>query len=200
VPTRTRAQTASAAADNEVGSRLRALRSARGLSLRALAERCAVTAAALSQIENGRSSPSVSTLKKILAALDLTLADFFTGGQAQGAPEVPGVVVPGGRLVNVASGRGLQYLSLPGTRDGRAIQIMHEIYAPGADTGPELYSHVGEEAGFCVSGTIEVTVDGRAEMLKPGDAFYFSSNLPHRWRNVGAASARMISACTPPTF
>jgi mannose-6-phosphate isomerase-like protein (cupin superfamily) len=110
------------------------------------------------------------------------------------------VVVPGSRLVNVASGRGLQYLSLPRSRDGRAIQIMHEIYAPGADTGPELYSHMGEEAGFCVSGTIEVTVDGRAEMLKPGDAFYFSSNLPHRWRNVGGSSARMISACTPPTF
>jgi mannose-6-phosphate isomerase-like protein (cupin superfamily) len=77
---------------------------------------------------------------------------------------------------------------------------MHEIYAPGADTGPELYSHAGEEAGFCITGTIEVTVDGRAEVLRPGDAFYFSSSLPHRWRNVGGTSARMISACTPPTF
>ena len=193
---------AQAGGESEVGSRLRALRSARGLSLRALAERCAVTAAALSQIENGRSSPSVSTLKKILAALDLTLGDFFADGRAAGtgAGEPLDVVTRGTRLVNVASGRGLQYLSLPGSREGRAIQIMHEIYAPGADTGPELYSHAGEEAGFCVTGSIEVTVDGRAELLKPGDAFYFPSSLPHRWRNVGGSSARMISACTPPTF
>ncbi len=192
------ATVAGAAADDGLGARLRVLRTGRGLSLRALAERSGVTAGALSLIENGKNSPSVSTLKKVLSALELTLADFFTGGQAD--REVACVVVPGSRLVNVASGRGLQYLSLPGPRDGRVIQVMHEVYSPGADTGPELYSHVGEEAGFCVSGTIEVTVDGRAEVLKPGDAFYFSSNLPHRWRNIGGTTARMISACTPPSF
>jgi transcriptional regulator with XRE-family HTH domain len=183
--------------ETNIGPRLRGRRQARGFSLRAVAERSGVTAAALSLIENGKNSPSVSTLKKVLTALGLTLADFFA---AERPPAGAGVVTRRRHLVNVATGGGLRYLALPGPHANRAIQIMHEVYAPGADTGPEPYSHAGEEAGFCVSGSIEVTVDGRAEVLRPGDAFYFPSTLPHRWRNVGAATARMISACTPPTF
>ena len=62
-------------ADFEVGQRLRDLRATRGLSLRALAEASGVTASALSQIENGKNSPSVSTLKKILTALGTTLGE-----------------------------------------------------------------------------------------------------------------------------
>lgn len=185
-------------AETDIGPRLRELRVSRGMSLRALADRSGVTAASLSLIENGKNSPSVSTLKKVLTALGLTLGDFFAA--ATPAEAGAGVVTRRGRLVNVATGEGLKYLALPGPHAHRAIQIMHEVYAPGADTGPEPYSHAGEEAGFCVSGTIEVTVDGRREVLHPGDAFYFSSTLPHRWRNVGPAAARMISACAPPTF
>jgi len=193
-----RSQRPAAEAENELGARLRALRAGRGLSLRALSTRSGVTAGALSLIENSRNSPSVSTLKKVLAALDLTLGEFFADGQPAAGPG--GVVIRARQLVNVATGPGLQYLLPPGPGDGRAIQIMHEIYAPGADTGPELYTHAGEEAGFCVAGAVEVTVDGRRELLRPGDAFYFSSDLPHRWRNAGGVGARMITACTPPTF
>jgi transcriptional regulator with XRE-family HTH domain len=184
--------------ETEIGPRLRGLRTGRGLSLRALADRSGVTAGALSLIENGRNSPSVSTLKKVLAALDLTLGDFFATERPAGAG--PGCVIRSRHLVNLATSPGLRYLALPGPNEGRAIQILHEIYARGADTGPEPYSHAGEEAGFCIAGSIEVTVDGRSEVLQPGDAFYFPSELPHRWRNAGGASARMISACTPPTF
>ncbi len=184
-------------ADVEVGARLRELRAARGLSLRALAEASGVTASALSQIENGKNSPSVSTLKKILAALGSTLGEFFAGDAADGGSAF---VFSAGQLVNVASGRGLKYLALPGPGAARALQIMDENYLRGADTGPELYSHAGEEGGVCIAGRIELTVNGRRELLAPGDAFYFSSALPHRWRNVGKGPARMISACSPPSF
>jgi transcriptional regulator with XRE-family HTH domain len=183
--------------DVEIGDRLRELRTARGLSLRALAEGSGVTASALSQIENGKNSPSVSTLKKVLAALGTTLGEFFAGERdVQGSA----FVFPASRMINVASGAGLQYLGLPGPTTGRALQIMDEKYAPGADTGPDPYSHAGEEGGVCISGRIELTVNGRREMLGPGDGYYFSSALPHRWRNTGRSPARMISACTPPSF
>lgn len=193
-----RAEEKPADVETDVGPRLRRLRTERGLSLRALATRAGVTAGALSLIENGKNSPSVGTLKKILTAMDLTLGQFFV---SDAAPDVgPGVVIRSARLVNVATGPGLRYLALPGPHTDRAIQIMDETYAPGADTGPDPYSHAGEEGGFCVAGTIEVTVDGRAEILRPGDAFYFPSSSPHRWRNIGRTAARMISACTPPSF
>jgi len=182
--------------DGDMGAHLRRLRQGRRLSLRALAERSGVTAGALSLIENNKISPSVSTLKKILVPFNLTLGAFFAADR----PAETGFVIRSNRLVNVASGDGLRYLTFPDLNKNCALHVMHEIYAPGADTGPEPYSHAGEEAGFCVAGLIEITVAGQTETLQPGDAFYFSSTLPHRWRNAGQEEARLISACTPPSF
>jgi len=185
-------------ADRNLGARLRGLRTSRGLSLRGLAEMSGVTASGLSQIENGKNSPSVGTLKKILGALGATLGEFFaheTGGAGEAR-----YVFRAGELVNVASGKGLRYMGLPGAAAERAIQIMDEHYAPGADTGPELYTHAGQECGICIAGSIELTVDGRRDLLGPGDAYYFAATLPHRWKGAGNAPARMISACTPPSF
>jgi transcriptional regulator with XRE-family HTH domain len=183
--------------ETQVGSLLRSIRTAKGYSLRGLADACGVTASALSQIENGKNSPSVSTLKKILAALGTTLGEFFARGDEATKSSF---VYRAESLVNVAADSKLNYLSLPGASTGRAIQIIDERYEVGADTGPELYSHAGEECGICIAGRIELTVNGTREVLGPGDAFYFSSALPHRWRNVGEGPARMIAANTPPTF
>lgn len=185
-------------ANQDVGQQLRTLRQSKGLTLRALARQSEVTAAALSQIENGKTSPSVSTLKKVLAAMDTTLGQFFSDDGHSG--QDVGYVIPARRLVNVASGPGLRYLTPPGAGRGKSIQIMHEIYEPSADTGQRPYVHEGEEAGFCIAGLIEVTVAGRREILRPGDAYCFAASLPHRWRNAGKGRARMISACTPPSF
>ena len=49
-------------------------------------------------------------------------------------------------------------------------------------------------------GRLEVTVDDERRILDPGDAYYFESRRPHRFRCVGAKPCEVISACTPPTF
>ncbi|MBI3830278.1 MAG: cupin domain-containing protein [Planctomycetes bacterium] len=182
----------------DVSTQLRQLRESRGLSLRALATLAGVTPAALSQIENGKNSPSVSTLKKVLSALGTTLGEFFSAQERPGDGE--SFVYRSGQLVDLSTGQGLKFLGLPGPAPGRALQVLFETYAPGADTGAEPYAHPGEEAGFCVAGTVEVTVNGRREILGPGDGYYYASTLPHRWRNIGNVPARVISVCTPPTF
>ena len=48
--------------------------------------------------------------------------------------------------------------------------------------------------------TVQVIVDGRSSVLHPGDAYYFSSRLPHQFRNPGPEPCELISACTPPSF
>jgi mannose-6-phosphate isomerase-like protein (cupin superfamily) len=78
--------------------------------------------------------------------------------------------------------------------------MLYEVYEPGADTGPRLYSHDGEEAGIVVCGRIEISVGDEVETLGPGDAYIFESKRPHRFRNDGAETCVIISACTPPTF
>ena len=184
--------------DQDVGRRMRLQRVSRGLSVRALAQNAGITAGALSQIENGKSSPTVSTLKKLLTAMGLTLGEFF--GQNGEGNDAGSFITRSSNLINIAPGRGLRYLSIPGTTKGRSLQVLHETYAPGAGTGDEHYHHPGEESGFCLSGSVEITVAGRREILGPGDAYYYASTLPHRWRNIGRVPAVVVSACTPPSF
>jgi quercetin dioxygenase-like cupin family protein len=61
-------------------------------------------------------------------------------------------------------------------------------------------SHKGEEGGVVIAGRLEVTVDGEQRVLGPGDAYSFDSNRPHRFRCVSDEPARVVSACTPPSF
>ena len=85
-------------------------------------------------------------------------------------------------------------------RPGRQLTLLHERYAAGAATGEEMLAHRGEEGGVIIKGRIELTVGGATRVLGPGEAYYFASQLPHRFRNVGREACEIISACTPPTF
>jgi mannose-6-phosphate isomerase-like protein (cupin superfamily) len=85
-------------------------------------------------------------------------------------------------------------------RPGRQLTLLHERYAAGAATGEEMLSHAGEEGGVVIKGRIELTVGGATRVLAAGEAYYFASQLPHRFRNVGRETCEIISACTPPTF
>ncbi len=82
----------------------------------------------------------------------------------------------------------------------RKLQVLHETYQANGDTGLSMLSHEGEEAGVVVSGNIEITVGSQTEVLGPGDGYYFSSRLPHRFRNSGPEACEIVSVCTPPTF
>jgi len=89
---------------------------------------------------------------------------------------------------------------LAAQRPGRQLTILHERYAAGAGTGDEMIVHRGEEGGVVVRGRLEVTVAGNTRVLGPGEAYYFASQLPHRFRNVGRETREIISANTPPSF
>ncbi len=83
---------------------------------------------------------------------------------------------------------------------GRTIQILHERYTPGADTGETMLRHDSKEAGGVVRGRLEVTVGDQRRVLGPGCAYYFDSRVPHRFRNVGDEECEVVSACAPSSF
>ena len=180
-----------------MGVQIKKLRQERGLSVRALAALSKVTAGAISQIENNRISPSVSTLKNILTGLDTSLADFFSA--CEEATDPAAFIYRTQELVNVSPQPDITYLGLP-ARQKRAIQILFERLESGAWTGEQMLRHRGEEGGFCVTGAVELTVDGQSRVLGPGDAYYFESDRPHSFRNVGRKPAVIVSACTPCSF
>jgi transcriptional regulator with XRE-family HTH domain len=179
----------------DVGTHLKAVRQMYGLSQRELAKRAGVTNGLISLIEQNRVSPSVSSLKKVLDGIPMALADFFTldlGGKPQ-------VFFPREELANIGT-EDVALRLVGGRLAKRSMSILHERYAPGADTGEEMLTHAGEEGGIIVKGKIEVTIGGEARVLSAGDAYYFKSSIPHRFRNIGREECEIVSASSPPTF
>lgn len=179
----------------DIGGRLRSLREARGVSQRALAKRVGLPNSTISLIESGRSNPSVGALKRILDGLPIGLAEFFAY-----QPEAErSFFFKAEDLVEIGRGK-ISYRQIGERRAGRALQMIREVYQPGADTGKTPLSHQGEEVGLVLSGHLEVTVDGVRKILGAGDAYAFESQLPHRFRNTGGVECHVVSACTPPSF
>jgi transcriptional regulator with XRE-family HTH domain len=178
-----------------IGERLREIRERLGLSQRALATRADVTNGMISLIEQNRSSPSVATLKKILDGIPMSLAEFFAVGQ----PEPPRLFFRAEELVEIGGGA-ISYRQVGAALQGKALQLLHERLQPGADTGSAMLRHAGEEGGVVVRGEIELTVGLATRVLRAGDAYAFSSQTPHRFRNLGSEVCEIVSACTPPSF
>ena len=178
-----------------VGGHLRAVRMMYGLSQRELAKRAGVTNGTISLIEQNRVSPSVSSLKKVLDGVPMSLADFFT----LDLQETPQVFYARDELADIGD-RDVSLRLVAAKRANRAMTIMHERYRPNADTGSDMLSHKGEEGGIILTGRMELTVGGQSRVLGPGDAYYFTSAVPHRFRNVGDEACEIVSASTPPTF
>jgi transcriptional regulator with XRE-family HTH domain len=165
----------------DVGSHLKAVRQMYGLSQRELAKRAGVTNGLISLIEQNRVSPSVSSLKKVLDGIPMALADFFTldlGGKPQ-------VFFPREELANIGTAS-VELRLVGGRLAQRSMSILHERYAANADT--------------VVKGKIELTVGGEARVLGAGDAYYFKSSVPHRFRNLGRDECEIVSASSPPSF
>jgi transcriptional regulator with XRE-family HTH domain len=188
--------------DFDVGARLRELRLQHALSQRQLAEAAQVPHGQISMIETNRSSPSVASLRKILGGLGIGMAEFFETD----SPASTDVFFTPAQLRDLTSriystrGGAAGKIMLRQVGDARLhnLQILHETYEPGADTGADMLEHAASEGGIVVSGELEVTVGSQARTLKAGDSYLFHAQQPHRFRNLSDRIATVISACTPP--
>ncbi|MDH4073021.1 MAG: cupin domain-containing protein [Gammaproteobacteria bacterium] len=178
-----------------LGARLKSLRTARGLSQRRLAVVAGVSNATISLIEHGRTDPSMGLLKRILDGLGVSFAEFF----AQGAVREEKYFYRENELAEISSGP-ISYLQVGNDLAGSQLQILYERYRPGADTGQSMLRHDAEEGGVIIAGRLEVTVGEHTQTLSTGDAYRFNSRLPHRFRNTGHEDCVIVSACTPPSF
>jgi len=182
-------------ADNGLGQRLRKIRRARNLSMRDLAARADVSHTAISKIERGTISPSVAILKKLALPLGISVTALIDDGHSAG-----GQTFFSREDLTIAR-LGLHTIRQVGSNlAGHALQFMEDTYEPGADTGPDMLSHFGEEAGMVLSGALEVTVGDAVRILGPGEAYFFESRIPHRFRNPGEQTCVVVAAATPPSL
>jgi transcriptional regulator with XRE-family HTH domain len=161
----------------DVGRRIRILRRQRGLSLRALAERSGLSVNAVSLIERGQSSPTVSTLHRLAAALDVRIAGFF------GPQEEANIVFVQAKQGRRTQSPGTLIESLGTGLGGQRIEPFLVTLEPGAGSG-EPITHEGQELVFGISGRVDYIVGGQAYQVTEGDTLLFEASLPHYWCNM----------------
>jgi transcriptional regulator with XRE-family HTH domain len=170
-----------------VGGRLRELREARNISMRALATRSGLSANALSMIERGRASPSVSTLYKLAEALGISITAFFSSDEER--KQV--VFLKGDARTRVSFTRGV-FEGLGGEQFVGRVEPFMLTLENSANSGSRPMSHTGHEFVFCLRGELEYQVERQMFLLEPGDSLLFAAHLKHKWRNPGSNVASAI--------
>ncbi len=181
------AELRSPAASIDVGRRLQALREQSGLSQRALADASQLSPNALSQIERDAVSPTVSTLTRLAAALEVPITSFFDVGDVR--RDI--VFVKADERTRVPFARGLME-GLGGEVFTGQVEPFHLTLETGGSSGPQPVVHTGHEFVFCLRGLLEYAVGNHVFQLEGGDSLLFASHLPHRWRNPGSMVTNAI--------
>ena len=181
--------------DQEIGRRLRDIRTRMNLSQRQLARQSGVANATISQIEAGKLNPTVSMLKRVLDGIPINLSEFF-GDEFESESQV---FFRAGELTEIADGD-VSFMQVGANLHNKAVQMIKECYQPGAGTGRHAITHDGEECGIILSGRLQVSVGEQTAILRAGEAYYFKSDQPHHFHNPGSDPCELISACSPPTF
>jgi len=174
------------------GQKIRELRIKNGYSLRALADRCGLNVNTLSLIENGKTSPSVSTLQQLALGLDVSIASFFN------EQKIEKKIVFSAANQNQETFIGSTQLQNLGIDlAGNAVQPFIVTLQPGFGSGEQLIVHTGHEFIYCLEGFIRYKIQEENYLLNPGDSLVFESHLPHCWENIGDLPARILLVLFP---
>jgi transcriptional regulator with XRE-family HTH domain len=176
----------------DVGRNLRDLRAERELSIRSLAELSRLNVNTLSLIENGKTSPSVSTLQQLASALAVPITAFFETDVIQNnisyqrTGQRPQAAFAYGTLADLGAGLTL--------RGGQPLLVTLE---PKANSGSTPIVHTGHEFVFCLEGRLSYTIEDHIYILNPGDSLLFEAHLPHFWQNVGESTSQSLLIMCP---
>lgn len=189
-------QAAQQTPNSHLGSDLRALRQRRGLSLQEVALLLGRSVGFVSQIERGLSEPSIDDLRQLARIHDVPLSWFFD--HSSDDLTETGHIVRGHSRRKLGSAESGLIEELLSPNLGGQFEIIRSVFSPGAEK-ITLENRETEEAGYLVSGTLDIEIAGRWYELKPGDSFRFE-NESYRWRNPGGTDAVVIWVIAPPVY
>ncbi|MFA6282113.1 MAG: XRE family transcriptional regulator [Candidatus Omnitrophota bacterium] len=180
-----------------VGINIKRSREDQGLTVRALAKKLGISPSFLSQIENGKGSPSLVTLKNISDALSTTIGSLV--GEDQKKDDNPVVRSSERKHVQELS-KGINLYLLTSREPNKQMEPLLFKLKEGATSGAKSYKHFGQEFVLVLKGAIEVSLNDMVYILKKGDSIYFNSTIPHAFKNIGREEAEAVWVITPPTF
>jgi transcriptional regulator with XRE-family HTH domain len=182
-------------AEVDVGERLRELRRFRRCTLRTISARSGLSESFLSQVERGRSSASIESLRRVAEALGVSMADLF---EPDGVPG-PRVLRRDERPALTFGVLGRKLLLTPPPL--RHLEVFAGELEVGGSTGEHPYAHGDSEELFVVlSGRVELEVGGELFELGRGDSIDYRSSTPHRVSNTGEDLAEVMWIISPPSY
>lgn len=176
----------------KIGKKIKELRTLCQLTQSELADRCELTKGYISQIENDLTSPSISTLSDILAALGSDLTDFFSKDETEKI-----VFKKEDYFEKEGVGHKIIWL-VPNSQKNEMEPIIMEIN-PNVTTTLDM-PHEGQEFGYVLEGKIQLFVGSSRQVVKKGETFYFDTDKPHYIKNNGDKIAKIIWVSSPPNF
>jgi len=176
----------------KVGQRLRSIRKACNLSIRALAERSDLSVNTLSLIENGKTSPSVNTLYQLAKGLKVPISVFFDSDSHnkkvvyQKAQERKQIIFSQGQMESLGAGL-----------SGMGSEPFITRLELGANSGNTPIIYAGREFIYCLEGHITYTIEDEIYTLSPGDSLILAAYTPHSWRNTASTNSRALLVLCP---
>lgn len=179
----------------KLGQLLSTWRKQKELTLQQLADEIGVTASYISQIEHGKVSPSLATLKKLAKAVDRKTVDFFVDELIDDP-----IVLSEKEWTRVShphwDAHVRQLVRIVGNK---LMQPFYTVIEPGGGTR-EPYSHSGEEFGIVLDGELTLRVGDDTHVVPRNSSFYYSSLIPHSWTNEGKEPCRVVWVISPPSW
>jgi transcriptional regulator with XRE-family HTH domain len=178
-----------------IGKKVKELRETRNLNIKRLSELVECTPSLISQLERGKTDPSISMLKKIAEALNVNVIDFFMTSMND-----EDVVTDLSGRVDIQLKRwDARIQSLVKNVTNKKMQPFYTVIKRGGGSHG-MYSHEGEEFGYVLQGELELVLNDKTHRVRKDESFYFSSQIPHNWGNKGKEDVVVIWVITPPTF
>src|SRR5690606_23835652 len=143
--------------------------------------------------------PSINMLHRITRALGTSIGELFAELDNRKVHVLRAGSRPALSECGMRRGEGITLESLTPFMIRGLLQAQLHVVDVGGASGDAI-EHEGEEVGYVIEGRLELTVDGEAVVLEPGDSFFFESTRPHSYRNVGDTVARVVWVNSPPTY
>ena len=178
----------------QLGRKIRDLRLRRGLTVQQLAEMTGLSKGFVSQVENGRTSPSLATLSDLARSLETSVAWLVVEEDL-----VPYVVRRTERPRMSVNGSGSR-VEVMSAQPRRNLELLQAELPPGVSMGGKRQFHHGEEVVLCIEGRIRLVCGDHVVQLEAGDSCHFDGRVPHSIENAGDTTARLFIALTPAAF
>jgi len=177
----------------DIGRKIRNLRAAADLTQDELAERADLTDGFISQVERGRTSISIDSLKQILDALNVSLSDFFKEEESHH------IIFGEDEMVEIEEGgTGMLRVLVSGATNRRMEPTLLDLPAGAATSLRDPFQ--GDCFGYVLKGRILIQFGGEHFRARGGESFYFTADREYKITNPARTAAQVLWLTSPPTF